>query len=180
MLNTTSVLIGSWSTYQESWLIGTWILMTQNTFHLQLNFILLSRNVMSQQILIKTMNINLKSILSILILNGYYLHHSHCNLCNSPVAILWTVSHSGNAVSIWIQPVSQNEVRAAGKSQANALMRKYTIVITFLRNASTTCSYPSLTLSKSEKTPGNSIRDQSQRNSLTEGEVTFGNTFFSI
>lgn len=40
---------------------------------------------MSKQILTKTVNANLKSVLSILILNGYYLHHSYCNLCNCPI-----------------------------------------------------------------------------------------------
>lgn len=46
-------------------------------------------------------NTNLKSVLSILILNGYYLHHSHYNLCNSPIGnFVDSKPHNGYAISI--------------------------------------------------------------------------------
>lgn len=70
--------------------------MTQNTFHLQLNFILLSRNVTSKQILnqdneyqfeINSFHINFKLLLP---------PSFHCNLCNSPVDIF--VDSNGYAI----------------------------------------------------------------------------------
>lgn len=81
----------------------------------------------SKQILTKTVNTNLKSVLALKILNGYYLHQSHCNLCNSstdnPVD---SKPHNGYAISIWIQPVSKIKARTAGESSISALMRKST------------------------------------------------------
>lgn len=62
-----------------------WILIKEKIFHLQLQFIYWAEMpFLSKYSLTKTGN-NVKSVLSICILNGYYLHHSCCNLCNSPI-----------------------------------------------------------------------------------------------
>lgn len=148
--------------------------MKPKIFHWKLHFILLRSNVMSKQILSKTVNTNLKSVLSILILNGYYLHHSHCNLCNSPIGnFVDSKPHNRYAFSIWIQSLSEKEARAMGESRTSALMGKSTIADRFLKHASTSCSQPLLPFPciwKEARKYCQRFNPPSQRKALIEGD----------
>lgn len=72
------------------------------------------------------------------------IHITACVIALLLIFCMDSESYSRNNISISTQSVPENEVKTATESRFSALMRKTTTADRFLRNASVSCSHPSL------------------------------------